>query len=428
MKDYEVIMTLTFTHGTLPADHKAAIRLMKKALREQIGDVQRAFAAVSARIEARVAEIDALKAQGDPVWPVIDFRRLAAGEVSDVEREAIRRRGCAVIKGHFPREQALGWDRSMLEYLDRNHFDEQYKGPGDTFFGSLEASRPEIFPIYWSQAQMQARQSDEMAAVQSFLNRLWTFEGDGKQWFNPDISVIYPDRIRRRPPGTTSKGLGAHTDSGALERWLLPAYQQVFASVFRGDIDNYDPWNAAHRTEVEEYTVDNTTKCSVFRTFQGWTALSDMIPHQGLLHVVPIPEAMAYILLRPLLDDVPDDELCGVAPGKVLPVSEKWHPLLIRALTSIPALEAGDSVWWHCDVIHSVAPVENQQGWGNVMYIPAAPLCEKNLAYAKKVKVALERGASPGDFPREDYEVEWKDRFTLADLNIHGKRALGMTP
>ncbi len=94
--------------------------------------------------------------------------------------------------------------------------------------------------------------------------------------------------------------------------------------------------------------------------------------------MVPIPEAMAYILLRPLLDDVPDEELCGVAPGRVLPVSEKWHPLLIEALTSIPALEAGDSVWWHCDVIHAVAPVTNQQGWGNVMYIPAAPLCEKN--------------------------------------------------
>lgn len=109
-----------------------------------------------------------------------------------------------------------------------------------------------------------------------------------------------------------------------------------------------------------------------------------MIPGQGLLHVVPIPEAMAYILLRPLLDDVPEDELCGVAPGRVLPISEKWHPLLIEALTSIPALEAGDSVWWHCDVIHSVAPVENQQGWGNVMYIPAAPMCEKNLAYAKR--------------------------------------------
>ncbi|WP_339027802.1 DUF1479 domain-containing protein [Leclercia pneumoniae] len=419
-------MSLTFTSETLPADHKAAIRQMKRELRAQIGDVQAVFNRLHAKIADRVAEIAALKKSGDPVWPVIPFANVKNGTLSEAQRAAVKRRGCAVIKGHFPREQALAWDNAMLDYLDRNHFDEVYKGPGDNFFGTLTASRPEIYPIYWSQAQMQARQSEEMAQVQSFLNRLWTFESNGKQWFNPDVSVIYPDRIRRRPPGTTSKGLGAHTDSGALERWLLPAYQQVFARVFDGNVDEYDPWNAAHRTDVEEYTVDNTTKCSVFRTFQGWTALSDMIPDQGLLHVVPIPEAMAYVLLRPLLDDVPEDELCGVAPGRVLPISEKWHPLLIEALTSIPALEAGDSVWWHCDVIHSVAPVENQQGWGNVMYIPAAPMCEKNLAYAKKVKAALETGASPGDFPREDYETDWQDRFTLNDLNIHGKRALGM--
>ena len=407
-------MAAIYTHETLPADHKAAIRQMKQHLRAQIGDVQAVFNRLTAKITARLEEIEALKARGEDVWPVIPFNDIAQGKVSEAQREAIKRRGCAVIKGHFSRERALAWDNAMLEYLDRNHFDDVYKGPGDTFFGSLDASRPEIYPIYWSQAQMQARQSDEMAAVQSFLNRLWTFNHDGKQWFDPDVSVIYPDRIRRRPPGTTSKGLGAHTDSGALERWLLPAYQRVFANVFNGNLD------------AEEYTVDNTTKCSVFRTFQGWTALSDMIPDQGLLHVVPIPEAMAYILLRPLLDDVPDDELCGVAPGKVLPVSEKWHPLLIKALSSIPALNAGDSVWWHCDVIHSVAPVENQQGWGNVMYIPAAPMCEKNLAYAQKVKLALENGASPGDFPREDYEADWQERFTLDDLNIHGKRALGI--
>lgn len=417
---------MTFTSETLPADHKAAIRQLKRELRAQIGDVQAVFDKLSDKIATRVAEINALKNKGESVWPEIPFADVKNGAITDAQREAVKRRGCAVIKGHFPREQALAWDRSMLDYLDLNKFDDVYKGPGDNFFGTLTASRPEIYPIYWSQAQMQARQSEEMAQVQSFLNRLWTFESNGKQWFNPDVSVIYPDRIRRRPPGTTSKGLGAHTDSGALERWLLPAYQQVFARVFDGNVEKYDPWNAAHRTEVEEYTVDNTTKCSVFRTFQGWTALSDMIPGQGLLHVVPIPEAMAYILLRPLLDDVPEDELCGVAPGRVLPISEKWHPLLIEALSSIPALEAGDSVWWHCDVIHSVAPVENQQGWGNVMYIPAAPMCEKNLAYAKKVKEALETGASPGDFPREDYEKTWQDRFTVNDLNIHGKRALGM--
>lgn len=417
---------MTFTSETLPVDHKAAIRQMKQELRQQIGDVKAVFNQLHARISQRVAEINALKAQGEDVWPVIPFEAIKQGQVSEQQRALIKLRGCAVIKGHFPRERALGWDRDMMAYLEQNHFDDVYKGPGDNFFGSLDASRPEIYPIYWSQSQMQARQSDEMAAVQSFLNRLWRFESEGTTWFDPDVSVIYPDRIRRRPPGTTSKGLGAHTDSGALERWLLPAYQRVFANVFNGKLDEYDPWDAAHRTEVEEYTVENTTKCSVFRTFQGWTALSDMIPGQGLLHVVPIPEAMAYILLRPLLDDVPEDELCGVAPGKVLPISEKWHPLLIEALTSIPALEAGDSVWWHCDVIHSVAPVNDQQGWGNVMYIPAAPLCEKNLAWARKAKVALENGVSPGDFPREDYEANWEGRFTLADLNAYGKRALGI--
>ncbi|STD18700.1 protein YbiU [Enterobacter asburiae] len=276
---------MTFTSETLPADHKAAIRQLKRELRAQIGDVQAVFNKLSDKIATRVAEINALKNKGESVWPVIPFADVKNGTITDAQREVVKRRGCAVIKGHFPREQALAWDRSMLDYLDLNKFDEVYKGPGDNFFGTLTASRPEIYPIYWSQAQMQARQSEEMAQVQSFLNRLWTFESNGKQWFNPDVSVIYPDRIRRRPPGTTSKGLGAHTDSGALERWLLPAYQQVFARVFDGNVDKYDPWNAAHRTEVEEYTVDNTTKCSVFRTFQGWTALSDMIPGQGLLHV-----------------------------------------------------------------------------------------------------------------------------------------------
>ncbi len=62
-------MTMTFTHETLPADPKAAIRQMKQALRAQIGDVQAVFDRLSATIEARVAEINALKAESQPVWP-----------------------------------------------------------------------------------------------------------------------------------------------------------------------------------------------------------------------------------------------------------------------------------------------------------------------------------------------------------------------
>ncbi|MBA0038355.1 DUF1479 domain-containing protein [Pantoea sp. BIGb0393] len=419
-------MNTTFTSLQQPDDFKQNVRLMKKVLREQIGDVEGLFEQVRAKIVSEIAAARAEEAQYGSAWPQISQEDIAAGRISEEVKDHIRRRGCVVVKQTFSRDQALAWDESMLKYLDDNDFDNVYKGPGDNFFGNLEASRPEIYPIYWSEAQMSARQSDAMAQTQSFLNRLWKFESRGTRWFEPDVSIIYPDRIRRRLPGTTSKGLGAHTDSGALERWLLPAYQQVFSKIFTHQFDQYDPWDAAHRTEVNEYQSGTTTKCSAFRTFQGWTALSDMQIGQGLLHVVPVPEAMAYLLLRPLLKDVPEDELCGVAPGKVLPVSAQWHPELIEGLCSIPALQAGDSVWWHCDVIHSVAPVDDQQGWGNVMYIPAAPLCEKNAAYASKVAQALASGASPGDFPQEDYETQWRDRFTLNALNANGRRSLGL--
>lgn len=48
---------MTFTYETLPTDAKSAIREMKAELRQQIGDVQQVFDKLSAKIEARVAEI-----------------------------------------------------------------------------------------------------------------------------------------------------------------------------------------------------------------------------------------------------------------------------------------------------------------------------------------------------------------------------------
>lgn len=420
-------MTTLLSSEQQPDDFRKSVRQIKQQLRQQIGDVEALYKQVRDSVVTELAAARSEEAQSGSAWPQLSWQAIAAGEISEAEKAHIRRRGCVVVKGNFSRECALEWDASMMRYLDDNDFMTRYTGPGDDFFGNLAASRPEIYPIYWSQAQMAARQSEAMATTQRFLNHLWRFDSQGKRWFDPDVSIIYPDRIRRRLPGTTSKGLGAHTDSGALERWLLPAYQQVFRHIFNNRFAQYNPWDAAYRTEVNEYQSGTTTKCSVFRTFQGWTALSDMQPGQGLLHVVPVPQAMALLLLRPLLSDVPEEELCGVEPGKVLPVSERWHPELIAGLCSIPALEAGDSVWWHCDVIHSVAPVEDQQGWGNVMYIPAAPMCDKNRVYAHQVAQALTEGVSPGDFPREDYEVNWQDRFTPQHLNARGRQALGLT-
>lgn len=411
---------------TVPDDLSAAIREIKPALRARIESsgrtVDDVFAVVEHRIAARIAEIRADRAKGESVWPIIDYSDIAGGTVGADQLDKVERRGCLIVRGHFDREQAEAWDADIVDYVERNEFFENYSGPADDFFGTV-GSKPEIYPIYWSPAQMQARQSERMARVQAFLNSFWHHRSDGVQWFDPNRDALYPDRIRRRPPGADSAGLGTHSDAGNLDLWMTQGYQRAFRHLFDGTIEEYDPWDAAHRTDANQYPGD--TMCSAFRTFQGWTALSDMDHDQGVLHTVPIPEAMAFLMLRPLLSDVPDDEMCGVTTNQVFPADPKWHSELLEALTGIPDVKAGDSVWWHCDMIHSVAPVAEQKGWGNVMYIPAAPWCPRNQKYAPSVREAFLAGDSPSDFPAEHYERNWSGRFTVDQLNETGRRGLG---
>lgn len=295
---------------TEPADLSAAIREIKPALRARIEasgrTVEEVFAVVERRVAARVSEIAAEKERGETVWPIIDYADIADGTVDAEQRAKVARRGCLIVRGHFDRDQALAWDDDIVEYVERNNFFENYRGPGDDFFGSV-GSTPEIYPIYWSPAQMQARQSDRMARVQAFLNSFWKHESEGTQWFDPNRDAMYPDRIRRRPEGADSAGLNTHSDPGTLDLWMTRAYQRAFRHLFDGSVEQYDPWDAAHRTAGPQYP--GTTMCSAFRTFQGWTALSDMAHDQGVLHTVPIPEAMAYLMLRPLLSDVPEDDM-----------------------------------------------------------------------------------------------------------------------
>jgi hypothetical protein len=427
-KTSDRVPTQTLPHWeTVPEDLAAATREVKAALRARIEasgrTVAEVFAVVEERVAARVAEIQAEKARGETVWPVIDYADIENGTVSAEQLAKLHRRGCLVVRGHFDRAQALAWDSDIVDYVEKNRFFENYAGPGDDFFGSV-GSKPEIYPIYWSRPQMQARQSDRMARVQAFLNSRWKSESDGVQWFDPGRDSLYPDRIRRRPPGADSNGLGAHCDPGTLDLWMTEAYQKAFRHLFDGTVEEYDPWDAAHRTSGPQYP--GSTMCSVFRTFQGWTALSDMDHDQGVLHTVPIPEAMAYLMLRPLLADVPEDDMCGVTTNQVFPANERWHPLLMQALTGIPDVKSGDSVWWHCDMIHSVAPVTGQKGWGNVMYIPAAPWCPRNEQYAVNVRESFVTGSSPSDFPEENYERGWSDRFGVDELNETGRRGLGL--
>ncbi len=418
-------ITLPFWDET-PLSVPEAARIIKHAIRDEIARHGRTIEAVVAEAEefllAEIADIEAVRRAGEEVWPIVQFDDIASGELTIQQSEHIKRRGCVVVRGTFDRSTAEEWDREIVDYVDTNHFFENYRGPGDDFFETVE-SKPEIYPIYWSRAQMEARQHPRMARTRSVLNRCWTYESNGHQWFDPDSDLLYPDRIRRRPPGTTSSGLGTHLDPGTIDLWMSRNYQIAFRLLFRGDFASYDPWDASFRTEAVSYP--GSTMCSAFRTFQGWTALSDMANDQGVLRTVPIAKAFGYLLLRPLLDDVDDDDLCGVRLSRTFPVNERFHSILTPALSLIPDVEPGDTVWWHCDMIHSVAPVTNQQGWGNVLYIPSAPWCTKNAAYADQVREAFLSGRSPSDFPEEHYEVDWHGRFPTNELNKIGRRGMG---
>ena len=211
-----------------------------------------------------------------------------------------------------------------------------------------------------------------------------------------------------------------------VERWIDPAFEQVYRHVFSGHWRAFDPFDGAYRTEVQE--IPSPAVCSMFRTYQGWTALTPQGPGDGTLRLIPTVWSIVYLLLRALQDDVPEESLCGAQPGRALSATEQWHAPLLPALTSIPLVEPGDTVWWHPDVIHAVEDVNRGEGYSNVIYIGAAPYCAKNAAYLEGQSQAFLRGASAPDFATEDYETTYQGRATLDDLTDLGQRQMGLLP
>src|SRR5215467_11144934 len=164
----------------------------------------------------------------------------------------------------------------------------------------------------------------------------------------------------------------------------------------------------------------------MFRTFQGWTALTRQGKGDGTLQLIPIANGMVYMLLRALQDDVPETDLCGAKPGRALSVQPEWHAPLLEALTSIPVMEPGDAVFWHPDVVHAVEDEHKGEGYSNVMYIGATVGCDKNTAYLARQAPAFLAGRTPPDFAPDDFEVNFQGRGTEAVLTLLGRGQMGL--
>ncbi len=402
-----------------------AIRSTKKELRRMLPNYGEVFCQVEAEIRQQINAIARERDMGAPVIPVLHYADIAAGSVSPETAEQVKQRGACVVRKTFDPAQAQAWDEEIGRYVEENGLNEKLAHAAeDKYFGTLAAAKPQIYGIYWSKPQVEARQSDALTRVRVFLNQLWKAESEGRQHFDPTEVPVYADRIRRRPPGSSSLGLSPHVDGGSVERWLDQNFRNVYRHVFSGQWREYDPFDAAWRPEARE--VPSPAVCSMFRTFQGWTALTRQGQGDGTLQLIPLANAMIYVLLRALQDDVPEDELCGAKPGRALSVQPEWHGLLLQGLTSIPSMQPGDTVFWHSDVVHAVENEHRGTGYSNVMYIASTPGCAKNSAYLAKQAPAFLAGKTPPDFAPDNFEVDFRGRGTEADLTPQGRKQLGL--
>ena len=389
-------------------------------------DVATTFQSVRSEMMREVDNIAAMNAAGQSVIPEVSFQSIANGAVSDATRADIRHRGCAIVRGVFDPIEVNDWNAEIGEYIARNDYlaKSKEKAGLDKYFSDLKAGAPQIYGLYWSRPQVMARQAESMAATKRFLNRLWDVAGPMGDEFDPDHDYVYADRTRRREPGDTTLGLSPHMDSGSYERWLDPAYQKIYGSIFAGNWQDYDPWKATYRSQTREFS--SPAVCSMLRTFQGWTALTTQGPNDGTLSLIPVAKSIAYFLMRALQDDVAPDDLCGAQPGRALGATKKWHSDILGGLMSIPEVGPGDTVWWHPDVIHSVADEHAGQDYANVIYIGATPKCQKNAAYAQRQAQSFLAGRSASDFAAEDYEVDFEGRGTIDDLTDLGRAQMGL--
>ena len=397
---------------------KSKLKYYSKNYRENFNKIEK-------YIKSEIDEILKLKASKKPIIPEISFDQII--NENNEFTDSIKKRGCVIVRDVFDDLTISRLNKDLQNYIEENNYyeDQKQKSDLDKYFSDLKSGKPQIFGLYWSKAQIEIRHSESMAKVKKWLNNLWKYKNDEYQVFDPNKEFSYADRVRRREPGDNTLGLSPHCDAGSVERWSDNYYQKIYKDIFSDNFLNFDPFDAKYRDKTSEF--ESPAVAHVFRTFQGWTALTEQGPNDGTLQLIPIAKAMAYILTRALLDDVPKNELCGSKLGKALSVNKEYHSLLLEGLISIPKMNPGDTIWWHPDVVHAVEDKHLGSNYSNVVYVGATPHCKKNFDYTLKQAKKFLRGESPPDFAAEDYEINYNGRVKIENLSSLAKKQLAIT-
>lgn len=237
-------------------------------------------------------------------------------------------------------------------------------------------------------------------------------------------------------------------DAGSLARWTDPVYQSVYSAVFSGFPEKLDNYDLSLRKDADQAAFDGTAHSTVFRSFQGWTALSPAAPGEGSLMLYPnVKWSIAYLLLRPFFkepessSDVLDASKWSFDPdtpwfpgtwkedSQLLSPSSHPHLRLKECMVSIPAMEPGDTIWWHADMCHAVEVEHRGQHEACVAYIAATPSTEQNKKYMKQQLQDFLEGNTPLDFRHNRMSSEKSLQGYEGETGIlsgeEGRKAMG---
>ncbi|KAM0266142.1 hypothetical protein ACHAPA_007142 [Fusarium lateritium] len=379
--------------------------------------------------------------RGPRAVPQIEYADLQAdGKVLRKMKDEIQKTGVVVVRGVIPEDEARMYKDVVEDYVKKN--------PSTKAFPPHD---PQVYELYWSLPQLQARSHPNFLRVQHHLMSLLWHKSNPDSIISLDHPFSYADRLRIRQPGDASFALGPHIDGGSVERWEKEGYGRggVYDRVLEGNYDEYDPWDASGRVDAVNNRYDGLGACSMFRMWQGWMSMSHTKPGEGTLLVNPLVKlSMAYVLLRPFfkakefsrgreyldeknwefMGENMDSELQGATLGKGQELTDELHPHLElkRSMVHVPEIRPGDFVAWHCDTIHAVDKVHEGTTDSSVLYIPVCPVTEQNAEYMVRQRSAFKRGTPGPDFPGGAGESEHVGRPAEDVLDGPGKKAMGL--
>ncbi|KAJ7181019.1 DUF1479-domain-containing protein [Mycena filopes] len=368
----------------------------------------------------------------DSMIPSVTMESIQNG-LSAEELANIRTAACVVVRGVIPKEEVLAWKQDIRDYVAAH--------PGQV--KGFPADNVQVFELYNTVSQIRARTHPNVLQTHRALLTLWhDHSGD----VSLDTPISYFDRLRIRIPGDSKFALGPHVDGGSVERWEDPEYRRCFSKILEGGSawKEYDAYDAAPRVHAKMDLHETASQCSIFRPWQGWTAMSTTGPGEGTLRVFPkLAVATAYWMLRPFFRapastslkwedwselDLDAPEFAGTGLGVGQEFSDATHPhlRLAQTMVSMPRVEPGDQVYWHCDMIHAVEGYHGGKGDASVMYIPAVPLTLENAQYLRDQRANFLAGLAAPDFPGGKGESEFIGRATVEDIYPGGRAALGL--